>query len=171
LVPGRFGNPGNRPGAKAFLCSGNIARKDQDYAVKNVSIFWRWGNDEYRDRLFAIGDNCRVVILGYKTEGGGVGFDLAATSKVEILGGVHANHGRPLWYTDACPYFRTNGAEVSLITRFIQAERTYDVYLRDDRAGTTRTFAASDFPEIGTDKSNERIMPLYIGYGEKAQAK
>jgi hypothetical protein len=64
LVNGRFGNPGNHPGAKAFLCSSNIARADKDYAIQNVDLFWRWGNDEYRDHLFRIGDNCRVVLLG-----------------------------------------------------------------------------------------------------------
>jgi hypothetical protein len=168
LVPGRFGNPGNNPGAKAFLCSTNISRADKDYGIKNVDVFWRWGNDEYRDHLFHIGDNCRVVLLGYKTEGGGVGFDIVGTSKVEILGGVHTNHGRPLWYTDAYPYIQTNGAVVSIITRFIQSDKTYKVYIRDDREGTTEIFTSSDFPEIGTSDTVERIMPLYIGYhGQK----
>jgi len=164
LVPGRFGNPGNNPGAKAFLCSTNISRADKDYGIKNVDVFWRWGNDEYRDHLFHIGDNCRVVLLGYKTEGGGVGFDMAETSKVEILGGVHTNHGRPLWYTDAYPYIQTNGAEVSIITRFIQSNKTYEVYIQDNREGIAKTFPSSDFPEIGTGNAIERIMPLYIGY-------
>ena len=164
LVSGRFGNPGNHPGAKAFLCSTNIARMDQDYGIGNVDIFWRWGNDEYRDHLFGIGDNCRVVLLGYKTEGGGVGFDIAATSKVEILGGVHTNHGRPLWYTDSYPYICTNGAEVSIITRFMQGDRTYKFYVQDDRGGTVRTLPSSDFPEIGTGHAVERIIPLYIAY-------
>jgi len=168
LVSGRFGNPGNHPGAKAFLCSTNIARIDQDYGIRNVDVFWRWGNDEYRDHLFGIGDNCRVVLLGYKTEGGGVGFDIAGTSKVEILGGVHTNHGRPLWYTDAYPYIRTNGADVSIITRFIQSDKTYKAYIQDDRGGTVKTFPSSDFPQIGTGQAVERIMPLYIGYrGQK----
>jgi hypothetical protein len=165
LVPGRFGNPGNHPGAKAFLCSTSISRPDKDYPIRNVDVFWRWGNDEYRDRLFHVGDNCRVVLLGYKTEGGGVGFDIARTSQVEILGGVHTNHGRPLWYTDPYPYIQTNGAEVSIITRFMQSDKTYNVYVRDDRDGITKTFPSSDFPEIGTDNAVERIMPLYIGYG------
>jgi hypothetical protein len=168
LVPGRFGNPGSHPGAKAFLCSTNISRADKDYGIKNVDVFWRWGNDEYRDHLFHIADNCRVVLLGYKTEGGGVGFDVAATSKVEILGGVHTNHGRPLWYTGAYPYIQSNGAEISIITRFIQSDKTYEVYIQDDREGETKTFPSSDFPEIGTGNAVERIMPLYIGYrGQK----
>jgi len=169
LVPGRFGNPGNNPGAKAFLCSASISRADQDYRIKNVDVFWRWGNDEYRDHLFGIGDNCRVVLLGYKTEGGGVGFDIAGTSKVEILGGVHTNHGRPLWYKDAYPYIQTNGAEVSIITRFMQSDKTYEVYIQDDREGTAKTFPSSDFTEIGTDNAVERIMPLYIGYRGKKE--
>ena len=168
LVPGRFGNPGNHPGAKAFLCATNISRADKDYRIKNVDVFWRWGNDEYRDHLFHIGDNCRVVLLGYKTEGGGVGFDIAATSKVEILGGVHTNHGRPLWYTGAYPYIQTNGAEVSITTRFMQSDKTYEVYIQDDREGTAKTFPSSDFPELGTDNAVERIMPLYVGHrGQK----
>ncbi len=168
LVPGRFGNPGNNPGAKAFLCSTNISRVDKDYAIRGANVFWRWGNDEYRDHLFSIGDNCRVVLLGYKTEGGGVGFDIAGTSKVEILGGVHTNHGRPLWYTDAYPYIQTNGAEVSIITRFMQSNKTYEIYIQDDREWMAKTFLSSDFPEIGTDNAVEKIMPLYIGYrGQK----
>jgi len=168
LVPGRFGNPGSHPGAKAFLCSTNISRADKDYGIKNVDVFWRWGNDEYRDHLFHIADNCRVVLLGYKTEGGGVGFDVAATSKVEILGGVHTNHGRPLWYTGAYPYIQSNGAEISIITRFIQSDKTYKVYIQDYREGETKTFLSSDFPEIGTGNAVERMMPLYIGYrGQK----
>jgi len=167
LVPGRFGNPGNHPGAKAFLCSSSISRADKDYATKNVNIFWRWGNDEYRDHLFHIGDNCRVVLLGYKTEGGGVGFDIAGTSRVEILGGVHTNHGRPLWYTEPYPYIRTHGADVSIITRFMQSDKTYKFYIQDDREATTKTFPSSEFPEIGTGHAVERIMPLYIGYREK----
>ena len=168
LVSGRFGNPGNHPGAKAFLCSTNISRVDQDYATRNVDVFWRWGNDEYRDHLFHIGDNCRVVLLGYKTEGGGVGFDIGETSRVEILGGVHTNHGRPLWYTEPYPYIQTNSADVSIITRFIQSDKTYKVYIQDDRDGTAKTFPSSDFPEIGTGQAVERIMPLYIGYrGQK----
>lgn len=167
LVPGRFGNPGNHPGAKAFLCSANISRVDQDYGIKNVDVFWRWGNDEYRDHLFHIGDNCRVVLLGYKTEGGGIGFDITRTSKIEILGGVHTNHGRPLWYTDAYPYIQTNGADVSILTRFMQGNRTYTIYIKDDRDGITKTFPSSDFPEIGTGDAVERIIPLYIGYRGK----
>jgi len=164
LVPGRFGNPGNHPGAKAFLCSTNLARIDRDYGISNVDVFWRWGNDEYRDHLFHIGDNCRVVVLGYKTEGGGIGFNLASSSKVEILGGVHTNHGRPLWYTKAYPYFQTNDAEVSVITRFIQSDKTYELHLQDDRKGASKTFASSEFPEIGTGDANERVIPLYIGH-------
>jgi len=164
LVPGRFGNPGNYPGSKAFLCSSNISRYDKDYGITNANIFWRWGNDEYRDHLFHIGENCRVVILGYKTEGGGVGFDIAPSSKVEILGGVHTNHGRPLWYTAPYPYIKTNGADVSIITRFMQGERTYETYVQDDRQGDSKIFPSSDFPEIGTGKETERIMPLYISY-------
>jgi len=167
LVPGRFGNPGNHPGAKAFLCSTSISRADKDYATRNVDIFWRWGNDEYRDHLFHIGDNCRVVLLGYKTEGGGIGFDIAGTSRVEILGGVHTNHGRPLWYTDPYPYIRTHGADVSIITRFIQSDKTYNFYIQDDRRGTTRTFPSFRFPEIGAGSVVERIVPLYIGYWDK----
>lgn len=167
MVPGRFGNPGNHPGSKAFLCIANIARADRDYGIKNAVVYWRWGNDEYRDHLFTIGDNCRVVILGYKTEGGGVGFNIAGTSEVEILGGVHTNHGRPLWYTDAYPYVQTHGAGVSIITRFIQSDKTYKIYLQDDRRGTAKTFASTDFPEIGTSDASERIIPLYIGYGGK----
>lgn len=167
LVPGRFGNPGNYPGAKAFLCSTSISRADKDYGTKNVNLFWRWGNDEYRDHLFHIGDNCRVVLLGYKTEGGGIGFDIAGTSKVEILGGVHTNHGRPLWYTDAYPYIQTNGSDVSIITRFIQSDKTYKFYIQDDREGAVKTFSSSDFPEIGTGDDVERIIPLYIGYRGK----
>ena len=104
------------------------------------------------------------MILGYKTEGGGVGFDIAPTSKVEILGGVHTNHGRPLWYTAAYPYIQTNGAEVSIITRFMQGERIYETYVQDDREDAAETFASADFPEIGTGKATERIMPLYISY-------
>ncbi len=169
LVAGRFGNPGNHPGAKAFLCSTSISRPDQDYWIRNVNLFWRWGNDEYRDYLFHIGDGCRVVMLGYKTEGGGVGFNLAGTSRVEILGGVHANHGRPLWYTDAYPYIKANGAEVSIVTRFMQGGRTYETYVEDERDGATRTFSSSDFPELGTDNPVERIIPLYVGYGERTK--
>jgi hypothetical protein len=164
LVPGRFGNPGNHPGAKAFLCSTSLSRTDKDYATRNVNVFWRWGNDEYRDHLFHIGDNCRVVILGYKTEGGGVGFDIAGTSKVEILGGVHTNHGRPLWYTDPYPYIRTNGADVSIITRFMQSDKTYKYYVQDGSGETVKTFPSTDFPEIGTGNAVERIIPLYTGY-------
>ena len=167
LVPGRFGNPGDHPGAKAFLCSSSISRADKDYGTKNVDIFWRWGNDEYRDHLFHIGDNCRVVILGYKTEGGGVGFDIAGTSKVEILGGVHTNHGRPLWYTDSYPYIKTNGADVSIITRFMQSNKTYKYYVQDNREEIVKKFPSSDFPEIGTGSAFERIIPLYIGYRGK----
>lgn len=164
LVSGRFGNRGNHPGSKAFLCSSNISRPDQDYAITNANIFWRWGNDEYRDHLFRIGENCRVVVLGYKTEGGGVGFDIAPSSKVEILGGVHTNHGRPLWYTAPYPYIKTHGAAVSIITRFMQGERTYQTYVQDDREGNLKTLPSSDFPEIGTGKTTERIVPLYISY-------
>lgn len=164
LVPGRFGNPGNYPGSKAFLCSSNISRLDKDYGITNADIFWRWGNDEYRDHLFHVGENCRVVILGYKTEGGGIGFDIGPTSQVEILGGVHANHGRPLWYTAPYPYIKTNGAAVSIITRFMQGERTYETYVQDDREGKAKTFPSSDFAEIGAGKATERIMPLYISY-------
>jgi len=167
LIPGRFGNPGNKPGAKAFLCSANISRTDKDYGIKNVDLFWRWGNDEYRDHLFGIGDNCRVVLLGYKTEGGGIGFDIAGTSRLEILGGVHTNHGRPLWYTDAYPYIQTNGAQVSIITRFIQSDKTYENYIQDNREGIGKTFPSSDFPPIGTDNAVERIVPLYIRYHGK----
>ena len=127
LVPGRFGNPGNNSGAKAFLCSSSISRTDQDYSIKNVDVFWRWGNDEYRDRLFGIGENCCVVILGYKTEGGGIGFNIAGTSRLEILGGVHTSHGRPLWYKNPYPYIQTNGAEVSIITRAV--ERVIPLYI------------------------------------------
>lgn len=166
LVPGRFGNPGNYPGAKAFLCSSSISRVDKDYGIENVNVFWRWGNDEYRSRLFHIGDHCRVVILGYKTEGGGIGFDIAGTSQVEILGGVHTNHGRPLWYSDAYPYIRTGGAQVSITTRFIQGETTYGVYIQDDRDGKTKILRASDFGEIGTGRAVERMVPLYVGYDE-----
>jgi hypothetical protein len=164
LVPGRFGNPGYNPGAKAFLCSSSISRPDQDYPIKNVDVFWRWGNDEYRDHLFGIGDNCRIVILGYKTEGGGFGFNIAKSSRLEILGGVHTNHGRPLWHKDPYHYIRTNGADVSIITRFMQSDKTYDVYIQDEREGITKTFPSSDFPEIGTGNSVERIIPLYIAY-------
>jgi len=164
LVPGRFGNRGNHPGSKAFLCASNISRLDRDYAITNTNIFWRWGNDEYRDHLFGIGENCRVVILGYKTEGGGIGFDIAPSSQVEILGGVHTNHGRPLWYTAPYPYIKTNGANVSIIARFMQGERTYETYVQDDREGISKTFPSSDFPEIGTGKATEKIMPLYISY-------
>jgi len=169
LVPGRFGNPGNHPGANAFLCSTSISRVDQDYATKNVNIFWRWGNDEYRERLFNIGDNSRVVLLGYKTEGGGIGFDLAPTSTVEILGGVHTNHGRPLWYTRDYPYIRTNGAQVSIITRFIQSNKTYELFVEDARQDPSQTFSSSDFPSLGADNPVERIMPLYVGYGSQQQ--
>ena len=169
LVPGRFGNPGNNPGAKAFLCSSSISRPDQDYRIRNVDVFWRWGNDEYREHLFGIGENCRVVILGYKTEGGGIGFNIAGNSKVEILGGVHTNHGRPLWYKNPYHYIRTNGAEVSIITRFMQSDKTYDVYIQDEREGILKTFPSSDFPEIGTDNAVERIIPLYIGYLSKKE--
>lgn len=169
LVPGRFGNPGNNPGAKAFLCSTSISRVDKDYGIKNVDVFWRWGNDEYREDLFHIGDNCHIVLLGYKTEGGGIGFNIAATSKVEILGGVHTNHGRPLWYTDAYPYIQNNGGEVSIITRFIQSDKTYEVYIQDDRGEKSKTFASSDFPGIGTENTVERIMPLYIGYSRQKE--
>jgi hypothetical protein len=164
LVPGRFGNPGNNPGAKAFLCSSSISRGDQDYLIKNVDVFWRWGNDEYRDHLFGIGENCRVVILGYKTEGGGVGFNISSSSQVEILGGVHTNHGRPLWYKDTYPYIRTNDAEVSIITRFMQSNKTYEVYIQDGRGESVKAIRPSNFPEIGTGNSVERIIPLYIGY-------
>lgn len=107
------------------------------------------------------------MLLGYKTEGGGVGFDIAGTSKVEILGGVHTNHGRPLWYTDAYPYIQTNGAEVSIITRFMQSDKTYKAHMKDDREGTTKIFPSSDFPEIGTGNAIERIMPLYRGYWDE----
>jgi hypothetical protein len=169
LVNGRFGNPGNHPGAKAFLCSSNIARADRDYAIENVNLFWRWGNDEYRDHLFRIGDNCRVVLLGYKTEGGGVGFEIAGTSQVEILGGVHTNHGRPLWYSAAYPYIQPNGAQVSITTRFMQSDKTYESYIQDDRAGEVKTLSSSDFPEIGTGSHVERIMPLYVGYDRQKE--
>jgi len=135
----------------------------------NAHLFWRWGNDEYRDRLFHIGDNCRVVLLGYKTEGGGVGFDIAGTSSVEILGGVHTNHGRPLWYTQAYPYIRTNGADVSIITRFMQSDKTYETYAEDARKETIRSFSASDFPALGTNSSVERIIPLYLGFARPTQ--
>jgi hypothetical protein len=164
LVNGRFGNPGDHPGAKAFLCVSNTARADKDYAIKNVNLFWRWGNEEYRDHLFRIGDNCRVVLLGYKTEGGGVGFEIAGTSQVEILGGVHTNHGRPLWHSAAYPYIQPNGAQVSITTRFMQSDKTYERYIRDDRAGEVKAFPSSDFPELGTNNPVERIVPLYIGY-------
>jgi hypothetical protein len=165
LVPGRVGNPGNHPGAKIFLCSSSIPRPDKDYTISNVNIFWRWGNDEYRDNLFHIGDNCKVVILGYKTEGGGIGFTLAESSKVEILGGVNTNHGRPLWYTEPYPYIKTNGAEVSIITRFMQSNKTYENYVEDNQRGKEKIIPSSDFPELGTDNPVERIIPLYIGYG------
>jgi hypothetical protein len=165
LVAGRFGNPGNHPGAKAFLCSTSICRADKDYGLAGVNVFWRWGNDEYREDLFHIGDNCRIVILGYKTEGGGVGFTIAPTSQVEILGGVHTNHGRPLWYSADHPYIRPNGAQVSVTTRFMQGDKTYEVFVEDERGGKPKTFPATQFPEIGTGKPVERVMPLYIGYG------
>ena len=64
----------------------------------------------------------------------------------------------------ACSYIQTNGAEVSIITRFMQGERTYETYVQDDREGAAETFASADFPEIGTGKATERIMPLYISY-------
>jgi len=107
------------------------------------------------------------VLLGYKTEGGGIGFNIEESSRVEILGGVHTNHGRPLWYKNPYPYIQTNGAEVSIITRFMQSNKTYDVYIHDDRGAIVKTFPSSDFPEIGTGNAVERIIPLYIGYQGK----
>ncbi|MHC4170677.1 MAG: hypothetical protein ACYSWQ_27385, partial [Planctomycetota bacterium] len=56
------------------------------------------------------------------------------------------------------------GAAVSIITRFMQGERTYETYVQDDREGDSKTFPSSDFAEIGTGKATERIMPLYISY-------
>ncbi|MBL7187960.1 MAG: hypothetical protein ISS70_16680 [Phycisphaerae bacterium] len=88
----------------------------------------------------------------------------ASVAIYDLIGGVHTNHGRPLWYTAAYPYIQTNGAEVSIITRFMQGERTYETYVQDDREGKVKTFPSSDFPEIGTGKATERIVPLYIGY-------
>lgn len=85
-----------------------------------------------------------------------------SSCRVEILGGVHTNHGRPLWYTAAYPYVKTNGAEVSIIMRFMQGERTYETHIQDDGEGRAETFASWDFPEIGTGKSVERIVTLYI---------
>ncbi len=41
---------------------------------------------------------------------------------------MHTNHGRPLWYTESYPYIRTNGDEVSIVTRFIQGKWTYETY-------------------------------------------
>ena len=147
----------------------NISRPDKDYTTKNVNLFWRWGNDEYRDRLFHIGANCRVVILGYKTEGGGIGFNIAGGSEVEILGGVHTNHGRPLWYTKPYPYMQIDGAEVSVITRFMQGNTTYETYIQDDRENSSKTFPATDFPELTTGDAVERLIPLYIGYGSQRE--
>ncbi|MHC4535855.1 MAG: hypothetical protein ACYS6K_18045 [Planctomycetota bacterium] len=95
---------------------------------------------------------------------GGIGFNIAGTSKVEILGGVHTNHGRPLWHKNPYHYIRTNGAEVSIITHFMQSDKTYDVYIQDEREGISKTFPSSAFPEIGTGNFVERIIPLYIGY-------
>ena len=41
---------------------------------------------------------------------------------------------------------------------------TYGVYIQNEREGASNTFSSSDFPEIGTGKAVESIMPLYIGY-------
>ena len=46
----------------------------------------------------------------------------------------------------------------------MQGERTYETYIQDDREGEAKTFPSSDFPEIGTGKPAERIVPLYISY-------
>jgi len=164
LIPGRFGNPGNHPGAKAFLCSTSIARDDKDYGIKNTQLFWRWGNDEYRERLFNIGENCTVVMLGYKTEGGGIGFTIANNSKVEILGGVHTNHGRPKWYTEPYPYIKNKGGDLSLITRFMQGARTYQNYIQETHRGTTSAMSSDEFPALGTESPFERIIPLYTNH-------
>lgn len=161
LIPGRFGNPGRHPGSKAFLCSTSIARDDKDYGIKNTHLFWRWGNDEYRERLFNIGENCSIVMLGYKTEGGGIGFTIANNSKVEILGGVHTNHGRPKWYTKPYPYVQNNGGDLSLITRFMQGWTTYENYIQDRQDDTIVKFSSGEFPGLGTDSEFERIIPLY----------
>lgn len=106
------------------------------------------------------------MLLGYKTEGGGVGFDIAGSPQVEILGGVHTNHGRPLWHSAAYPYIQPHGAQVAIITRFMQSDKTYESYIRDRREGKTRVFPSSEFPALGTDNPVERIVPLYIGYNQ-----
>jgi hypothetical protein len=51
----------------------------------------------------------------------------------------------------------------------MQGEKTYGVYVRDEREGAATTFSSSDFPEIGTGEAVERIIPLYIGYGGETE--
>ena len=78
-------------------------------------------------------------------------------------------HDLNMIYTAAYPYIKTNGAEVSIITRFMQGERTYETYVQDDRASKAQTSSSRDLPEIGTGKAVERIVPLYISHRRREE--
>ena len=55
------------------------------------------------------------------------------------------------------------------VTEKYQSDKTYEYYIRDDRAGRTRLIPSGAFPALGTDKPVERVIPLYVGHDGRAK--
>ena len=77
---------------------------------------------------------------------------------------VHQEHPKWKWMQEVETFYNETMEQVEEFQRFMQGERTYETYIQDDREGQAKTFPSYDFPEIGTGKATERIVPLYIGY-------
>lgn len=80
-----YQNVDNDPNKKVFLNNSGIAYKERVF--KNQIAYMRYSNVENKAIAWEV-DNASLVVLGYKTEGGGNSFKITNGSEVEILGGL-----------------------------------------------------------------------------------
>lgn len=150
------------------LAGGHTERAIPAFSFESVTVWARQINPEAFIPQMRIRDSV-VWILGFKTgEGYGQPFDIAADSRVEILGGIVNRTGSDV-VPNAMPVIRSVDSAVTAV--LIERAETPDdganpyrhiTVIEETRGTTTRILSDADLPKRGGSFTGF-ALPLYLG--------